>query len=67
MIFTPITFLRSVCTERNFDAVDILASVEDMAATTRNSSRENANFIARTEINCLDDMSLNDELAKDVD
>jgi hypothetical protein len=43
-----------------------LPSVDDICAIAENMSEENAIFIAQTEIDCLDDLSLEGDIPDDV-
>ena len=54
------------CTGRNLNTVEPLPSVDDIAAIAENETEENAIFIARTEIACLDELSLDGDIPDDV-
>jgi hypothetical protein len=43
-----------------------LPSVDDIAEIAENETEENAILIAQTEINCLDDLSIQGDIAEDV-
>ena len=46
--------------------LDHLPSVDDIAEIAENETEENAILIARTEISCLDDLSLEGDIPEDV-
>jgi hypothetical protein len=63
---SPGTLSTWLWTGRNPDAIAPLPSVDDIAAIAENDSDENAILIARTEIDCLDDLSLEGDIPDDV-
>ena len=52
--------------ERNHITIDPLPSVDCIADIAENESEENAIYIAQTEIDCLDDLSLEGDIPEDV-
>jgi hypothetical protein len=60
------TLYTSRCTGRNSNAIAPLPSVDDIPAIAENNSDENAILIARIEIACLDDLSLEGDIPDDV-
>ena len=60
------TLCTQKSTERNRNTIDPLPSVDYIADIAKNESEENAIFIAQTEIDCLDDLSLEGDIPEDV-
>ena len=56
----------TLCTERNRYNYKPLPSVDDIAAVAEILTEENAIFIAQTEIDCLDELSLEGDLPDDL-
>ena len=52
--------------ERNSGKHDRLPSVDDIAEIAENETEENAILIARAEISCLDDLSIEGDIPEDV-
>ncbi len=63
---SPGTVSTGVRKKRNSTPHDPLPSVNDIAKITENELEDNTIFIAQTEINCLDDLSLDGDVPDDV-
>ena len=63
---SPSTLCTANTAVRNQTTINPLPSVDDIAAIAENETNENAIFIAQTEIDCLDDLSLEGDIPDDV-
>ena len=63
---SPGTVSTQIGKERNSIRHDPLPSVNDILDIAENESKENAIFIAQTEINWLDDLSLEGDVPDDI-
>ncbi len=63
---SPGTVSTGMGKERNYIHHNPLPSVNDILDIAKNESKENAIFIAQTEIACLHDLSLEGDIPEDV-
>jgi hypothetical protein len=62
----PVHVVHKGCTQRNRVSINPLPSVDDICAFAENESMEDAIIMAKNEISCLDDLSLEGDIPEDV-